>query len=105
MASKSNKGEYSFEKVQNAYRNFLDDIVFDPDMMSDEDQKIRKLKYIINKKLLLQDRAIILLYAEYRSLRKLAAMLDVSHVTVRKMVDEVRNEIFAYLERFKDIDI
>lgn len=47
------------------------------------------------------DRVIFLLYAEYRSYRKLGAMFGLSYGTVRKEVLRIRKEIIQKYERLR----
>lgn len=47
------------------------------------------------------DRVIFLLYAEYRSYRKLGAMFGLSYGTVRKEVLRIRKEIIRKYERLR----
>lgn len=93
------------KKLMCSYRGMLEDCKFEPDMMCEEGQLVRKIKYIINKKLPAEDKTLILLYADYDSLRKLAGLLGVSHVTVKNRIAGIRKEVLSELDKLKDKDL
>ncbi len=88
-----------------SYRDMLEDCKFEPDMMCEETQFVRKLKYIINRKLPVEDKTLILLYADYDSLRKLAGLLGVSHVTVKNRIAGIRKYILSELDKLEGKDL
>lgn len=59
-------------------------------MLCEDNERLRRTKYIITNRLSPADRKIIHLYAEYGSIRKLAAELDVSRGTAHKEVKRIR---------------
>lgn len=69
------------------------------DFISDDDET--KLMKDIVSSLPPADRVIFLLYAEYRSYRKLGAIFGLSYGTVRKEVLRIRNEIIREYERLR----
>lgn len=88
-----------------SYRDMLEDCKFELDMMCEETQLVRKLKYIINRKLPVEDKTLILLYADYDSLRKLAGLLGVSHVTVKNRIAGIRKDILSELDKLEGKDL
>ncbi len=88
-----------------SYRDMLEDCKFEPDIMCEEAQLVRKLKYIINKRLSVEDKTLILLYADYDSLRKLAGLLGVSHVTVKNRIAGIRRDILSELDKLEGKDL
>lgn len=65
------------------YREIKDDYAWHPDIFTKDDERVSKIKEIINTKLSLVDKTIILLYADCQSYRKLGKRLGVSHMTIR----------------------
>lgn len=93
------------KQLMRSYHDMLEDCKFDPDIMCEESQLVRKLKYIINKRLPAEAKALILLYADYDSLRKLAGLFGVSHVTVKNRIAGIRKEVLSELDKLKDKDL
>lgn len=78
------------------------DYAFDPDdIMSQDDERVRKLKQIINTRLSVEDRTIILLYIDQMSYRKLGNMFNVSHMTIRRDVRRIIDIILAEYQKSK----
>lgn len=69
------------------------------DIISDDDET-KAVKDIVTG-LPPADRVIFLLYAEYRSYRKLGAIFGLSYGTVRKEVLRIRKEIIREYERLR----
>ena len=80
-------------KVVEEYRAFKDDYAYDPSIFNPEPERIRRVKEIINTRLSVSDRTLILLYAEYRSYRKLGERLRMSHMTCRREILRIRKII------------
>ena len=57
-----------------------------------------RVKKIIDTKLSLADKTIILLYVDCQSYRKLGARLGVSHMTLRREVQRIKNIILKEYE-------
>ena len=85
-------------KVVNEYRAIKQDYAFDADIMSNDDPRVARLKYIIDTKLSLADKTIILLYVDCQSYRKLGVRLGVSHMTIRREVQRIKNIILKEYE-------
>lgn len=77
------------------YRSIKVDYAFDADIMSAEDERTARLKEIINTKLSLVDKTIILLYIDCQSYRKLGKMMHLSHMSARKEVIRIKKIILA----------
>ena len=80
----------------NTYKLIRRDYEYSPDVMSEEDERTTRIKEIIHKHLNTADRTIILLYIDLQSYRKLGVMLGLSHMTVRREVIRIKNEIMKY---------
>ena len=65
------------------FKEIKDDYAWHPDIFTKDDERVSKIKEIINTKLSLVDKTIILLYADCQSYRKLGKRLGVSHMTIR----------------------
>ena len=68
---------------------------FKPDPMKDTEQEYR-LKCTLNH-LSEVDRRIIILYAEYSSIRDVAKILDTTFHYVSKKLKEIRNELHRFI--------
>ena len=80
-------------EVVSEFRKILQDYTYNPDIMNEEDERLTRVKKIINTKLSLADKTIILLYVDCQSYRKLGARLGVSHMTIRREVQRIKNII------------
>lgn len=76
------------------YRDIRADYAFDPDIMNDEPEKVRRSKQILAS-LPVADRVIFTMYTDCASLRKLADRLGVSYVTLQKEITRIRKDILA----------
>lgn len=82
--------------IQDEIKRYLairEDYAWHPDIMDDDEDCVRKLKQVITTRLSPADRAIILLYADCQSYRKLGKRLGVSHASIRKEVLRIRKLI------------
>ena len=68
---------------------------FKPNLMRDTEQEYR-LKSALNH-LSEVDRRIIILYAEYSSIRDVAKILDTTYHYVSKKLKEIRNELHRFI--------
>ena len=80
-------------EVVSEFRKIRQDYTYNPDIMNEEDERLTRVKKIIDQKLSLADKTIILLYVDCQSLRKLAARLGVSHMTLRREVMRIKKII------------
>lgn len=80
------------------FRAIKQDYAYNPDIMCVDEPRVAKLKEIIDTKLSLVDKTIILLYAECQSYRKLGAKLHLSHMTIRREVIRIKNIILKEYE-------
>lgn len=87
---------YNMNNAVNTYKLIRKDYEYSPDVMSEEDERTTRIKEIIHKHLNTADRTIILLYIDLQSYRKLGVMLGLSHMTVRREVIRIKNEIMKY---------
>lgn len=81
------------------YREIKDDYSWRPDIMNNDDERVAKVKEIINKSLSVVDKTIILLYVDCQSYRKLGKRLGVSHMTVRRECQRIKKIILEEYER------
>lgn len=72
------------------YKEIRRDYAFDPDIFNAEDERARRVKWIIDHRLSQVDKTIILLYADCASCRKLGARLRVSYVTAMREVNRIK---------------
>ena len=85
-------------EVVSEFRKIRQDYTYNPDIMNEEDERLTKVKKIIDTKLSLADKTIILLYVDCQSYRKLGARLGVSHMTLRREVQRIKNIILKEYE-------
>ena len=80
-------------EVVSEFRKIRQDYTYNPDIMNKEDERLTRVKKIIDQKLSLADKTIILLYVDCQSYRKLGARLGVSHMTIRREVQRIKKII------------
>ena len=80
-------------EVVSEFRKIRQDYTYNPDIMNEEDERLTRVKKIIDTKLSLADKTIILLYVDCQSYRKLGKRLGVSHMTIRREVQRIKNII------------
>ena len=85
-------------EVVKEYRAIKQDYAYESDIMSKDDERVAKIKKIIDTKLSLVDKTIILLYADCQSYRKLAKKMNLSHMTLRREVIRIKNIILKEYE-------
>ena len=81
------------------YRDIKEDYKFNPDIMNAEDERVSRIKEIINTKLSIVDKNLILLYTDCQSYRKLGKRLGLSHMTCRKEIIRIKRIILQEYER------
>ena len=86
------------DEVIAEFRKIKQDYTYNPDIMNEEDERLTRVKKIIDTKLSLADKTIILLYVDCQSYRKLGARLGVSHMTLRREVQRIKNIILKEYE-------
>lgn len=86
------------KEIVTEFRKIKEDYVFNPDVMSEDDPRVARIKQIIDTKLSLADKTIILLYVDCQSYRKLGARLGVSHMTIRRDVQRIKRIILEEYE-------
>ncbi len=85
------------------YREIKEDYAWNPDIMNKDDERVSRVKEIINTRLSVVDKTIILLYVDCQSYRKLGKRLGVSHMTVRRECQRIKKIILEEYERGNEI--
>ena len=80
------------------YREIKEEYAWHPNIFTKDDERVGKVKEIINTKLSVIDKTIIILYADCQSYRKLGKRLGVSHMTLRREVQRIKNIILKEYE-------
>ena len=75
------------------YREIREDYAPDYSIFSEEDERTHRVKEIIDKELPEVDRVLFLSYTDCGSLRKLAARIGISYVTLQKEIARIRKTI------------
>lgn len=86
------------DEVIAEFRKIKQEYSYNPDIMNEEDERLTRIKKIIDNKLSLADKTIIFLYVDCQSYRKLGARLGVSHMTIRREVQRIKNIILKEYE-------
>ena len=86
------------DEVIAEFRKIKQEYTYNPDIMNEEDERLTRIKKIIDQKLSLADKTIILLYVDCQSYRKLGKRLGVSHMTLRREVQRIKNIILKEYE-------
>lgn len=87
------------DEVIAEFRKIKQEYSYNPDIMNEEDERLTRVKKIIDTKLSLADKTIILLYVDCQSYRKLGARLGVSHMTLRREVQRIKKIILKEYEK------
>ena len=86
------------QQVAADFRKIRQEYAYNPDIMSEEDERTAKIKRIIDTKLSLADKTIIILYADCQSYRKLGKRMGLSHMTMRKECLRIKRIILEEYE-------
>ena len=78
------------EALVRTYKEIKADYAYDPDIMCQDDERARLLKWIIDNRLSQVDKTIFLLYTDLQSCRKLGQRMLLSHVTAMKEVNRIK---------------
>lgn len=81
------------------YRRNRADYAFDASIFCKDDELVWKVKYILDKKLTDAEKSFILFYAEAKSYRKMAEVMKVSHMTIKREVARIREKINSELKK------
>lgn len=81
------------------YKVIREDYRYNFDIFSPDDERVTKVKYIIDNRLTQVDKTIILLYADCGSLRKLGKRMGMSHMTLQKEVKRIKKIILDEYSR------
>ena len=87
------------QEIVKDYKTIKEDYKFNLDIFTQDDERVSKVKYIIDNKLSQVDKTIILLYADCGSLRKLGQRMGISHMTIRKEIVRIKNIILEEYNR------
>lgn len=74
-------------------KEIKEDYRYDSDIFNKEDERVSAVKEIINTRLSVVDKTIILLYIDCQSYRKLGKRLGLSHMTIRREVLRIKKII------------
>lgn len=78
------------QEIINEFRAIKTEYAFNPSIFCMDDERVSRLKEIIDTKLSQVDKTIILLYADCGSYRKLGEILGFSHMTIRDEVLRIK---------------
>ena len=78
--------ESNLHKASERLKEIRPDYAWDPSIFSDSDARADAVRCIIDKRLSLADRTIILLYVDCHNYHELGRLLGFSHMTARKEV-------------------
>lgn len=70
--------------------------------MSEDEDRVAKIKYIINNKLTQVEKTIILLYVDYLSYRKLGKRMGFSHMTMYEEIKRIKAKILSEYDKLKN---
>lgn len=88
-------------QIVREYKEIREDYKYSEDIMNPEDERVHRIKEIINTKLSIVDKTLILLYTDCQSYRKLGKRLGLSHMTCRKEIIRIKKIILQEYERGK----
>lgn len=82
------------------YKEIKEEYKWDSSIFNQDDERVSRLKEIINTKLSVVDKTIILLYVDCQSYRKLGKRFGLSHMTIRREVLRIKKII---LEEYSNV--
>lgn len=85
------------KNVAAEFRKIKADYEYNPDIMNEENERSSAVKKILST-MSPEDKTIILLYIYYQSYRELGKRLGVSHMTIRRWVLRIKNNIIEQYE-------
>ena len=91
------------DNIVKDFRDIKEDYVYNADIMNNEDERVSRVKEIINTKLSLVDKTIILLYVDCQSYRKLGKRMGLSHMTIRREVQRIKTIIMKEFNRGRKV--
>lgn len=98
MTSQKSNTNTKQEQPLPEYQYYPEDFCFNDDIWDEDDDKIRRIKWIIDNKLSIGDKNIFLLYTHNSSnYHKLSRILGCSVTTARNKICIIRNKIKSYL--------
>lgn len=81
------------------FKSIKEDYRYDADIFCNDGERVSKIKEIINTRLSLVDKTIILLYVDCQSYRKLGKRFGLSHMTMRRDVLRIKRIILEEYNR------
>lgn len=88
-----------YRDVIREFQDIKEDYRSSRDIMNEEDDRTRRVKEIINTKLSIVDKTLILLYIDCQSTRKLGKRLGISHNTCFREIKRIKNIILKEYEK------
>lgn len=70
---------------------------FDPSIFNQDDDTVRKIKYVITNKLSETERRIILVYSHIGNIRDTASVFKVSPTTIWNQINNIRKKIISMI--------
>ena len=101
MVTSGNTNNYEIKITSEELKKILADYEYNPDILSDEDERTIKIKYALTK-LPLADRIIFCLQTDIQSFRKVGKILGVSYTLVFNEFKRIRNEIINIMNNDTD---
>jgi len=86
------------EQTVREFRDIREDYQYDDSIFNEDPDRVALVKYIVNNRLNLVDRTLIILYADCQNYRELGKRLGVSHTTVFKEIRRIRRDIMRQYE-------
>lgn len=77
---------------------FEQDYSYKNTIWNDDDEKMNKIKFILNNQLSLPDKRLFIAYTELQSVRKVAKQIGLSYSTVQIEIQRIRQNIKRLLE-------
>ena len=90
------------EALVRTYKEIKADYAYDPDIMCQDDERARAVKWIIDNRLSQVDKTIFLLYTDCQSYRRLGQRMLLSHVTAGREIQRIKAIIFQELRKLTE---
>lgn len=95
---RTNKNNNELRNIVANFKRIKEDYRPQDGVMAEDSPRIHALKGIIYRRLSVSDRTLLILYAETNSLRKVGALMGVSHQSVKNEIQRIRKEVLSCLQ-------
>lgn len=90
------KRDDTAKRIAEQYRRIRAEYLFDTDILNEDDELVRAVKYLLTTQLNTVEKTLLILYAECGCYRKMEEILHISHTSCAKLlkpiIERIRND-------------